>query len=122
MTVTHEEDCLRVQCGARGCGGGEELKGTNIVVSSDAIEGKPCEGEVTTSQGLRAVAFQSVGQCTLATGPWKLDNTPSKTGSDLVQPDLAWSSEQAEIEVKVALTLERVVSASCRSRNSVQLG
>ncbi len=37
LTVTQEEDCLRVHCGGSACAEEEEWKGTNIVVSSDAI-------------------------------------------------------------------------------------
>lgn len=35
--VIHDEDCVRVQVGGRGCEMGEEVRGTNIVVMNDAI-------------------------------------------------------------------------------------
>lgn len=38
--VVQDELCFNVQWGGRGLGSGEELKGTNIVVSSDAMAGK----------------------------------------------------------------------------------
>jgi hypothetical protein len=35
--VTQEDDCLRVQCGGKGCAAGEEVNGTNIVVNSEVM-------------------------------------------------------------------------------------
>lgn len=43
LIVMQEEACLKVQCGGRGCGGGDELKGTNIVVSRAAMMAKEAQ-------------------------------------------------------------------------------